>query len=84
MILEKMNTAQIKQELHKYIDNGDDRFLRLIHAVATNYSGDEDYAVPGPPMNIDTYRKKIQNAKERVKAGYFTTQEDLEKEMEQW
>ncbi len=84
MILVTMNTAQIKQELHKYIDNGDDRFLRLIHAVATNYSGDEDYTVPGPPMNIDTYRKRIQNAKERVKAGYFTTQEDLEKEMEQW
>jgi hypothetical protein len=84
MILETMNTAQIKQELHKYIDNGDDRFLRLIHAVATNYGSDEDYTVPGPPMNIDTYRKRIQNAKERVKAGYFTTQEDLEKEMEQW
>ncbi|MDD4192218.1 MAG: hypothetical protein PHI28_12865 [Mangrovibacterium sp.] len=84
MILETMNTAQIKQELHKYIDNGDDRFLRLIHSVATNYSSDEDYTVPGPPMNIDTYRKRIQNAKERVKAGYCTTQENLEKEMEQW
>lgn len=79
-----MNTAQIKQELHKCIDNGDDRFLRLIHAVATNYSSEEDHTIPGPPMKADTYRKRIQNAKERVKAGYFTTQEELEKEIEQW
>jgi|GEM_PF-1216214 len=68
----------------KYIDNGDDRFLRLIHAVATNYNSDEDYTVPGSPVDLETYRKRMRSAKERVKTGYFTTQEDLEKEMEQW
>ena len=80
-----MNTAKIRQELHKYIDNGDESFLKLIHAVAKkNYYSNEDYTAPGLPIDLATYRKRISSAKERVKAGYFTTQEDMEKEMEQW
>ncbi len=85
MIIETMNTVKLKEELHNYIENGDDRFLRLVHAIATNYtSSDVDYTVSGPPMDAETYRKRVRNAKERVKAGYYTTQDDLEKEMEQW
>lgn len=79
-----MNTSQIKKELHQLIDNGDERFLRLVHAVATNYNSNEDYTLPGSPMSVNEYKSRIRKAKERVKAGYFTTQEDLEKEMEQW
>jgi hypothetical protein len=82
--MEVMNTSQIKQELHQFIDNGDERFLRLVHAVATNYNSNEDYTLPGPPMSASEYKSRIRKAKERVKAGYYTTQEDLEKEMEQW
>jgi hypothetical protein len=84
MILEIMNKAQIRQELHQYIDKGDERFLRLVHAIATNYESDEDHTQPGTPMEVEAYKTRIRNAKERVKAGYYTTQEDLEKEMEQW
>ena len=79
-----MDTLKIKEELHKYIENGDERFLRLVHAVAINYNSSEDHALPGAPMEIETYRQKMQNAKKRVKKGYFITQEDIEKEMEQW
>lgn len=79
-----MNATQIRKELHQYIDKGDDRFLRIVHAIATNYESDEDYTLPGTPMDIDRYKKRIRNAQERVKAGYITTQADLEKEMDQW
>ncbi len=79
-----MDTAQIKQELHKFIDLGDERFLRLVHAVVTNYKSEEDYTISGSPMDEKTYKARIQSARERVEAGYYTTQEDLEKEIEQW
>jgi hypothetical protein len=79
-----MNTAQIKRELHQFIDRGDERFLRLVHAVATNYKSEEDYTEPGTPMDKETYLSRINSARERVASGYYTTQEDLEKEMEQW
>lgn len=79
-----MNTTQIKKELHQYIDSGDERFLRLVHAVATNYKSEEDFTLSGPPMDEKIYKNRIRSARERVKAGYFTTHEDLEKEIEQW
>ena len=79
-----MDTLKIKKELHQYIDNGDERFLRLVHAIATNYNSSEDFTLPGSPMEIETYRKRIRDANERVRKGYFTAHEDLEKEMEQW
>lgn len=79
-----MNKAQIKQELHQYIDIADERFLRIVHAIATNYESDKEHCLPGEPMDVDEYKTRINNAKERVKAGYYTTQEDLDKEMEQW
>ncbi len=78
-----MNTTQIKQELHQFIDSGDERFLRLVHAIATNYNSEEDFTLSGPPMDEKTYKTRMRSARERVKAGYYTTQEDLEKEMEQ-
>jgi hypothetical protein len=79
-----MNTTQIKEELHQYIDKGDERFLRLVHAVATNYKNDEDFTLSGAPMDEAAYKMRIHSAQERVKSGYFTTQSDLEKEIEQW
>ncbi len=84
MILEIMDTTKIRKELHQYIDKCDDRFLRIVHAIATNYESDEDFTLPGTPMDVDSYRTRIRKAQERVKAGYYTTQEDLEREMEQW
>lgn len=79
-----MNTAKIREELHQFIDLGDERFLRIVHALATNYKSDEDYTLSGPPMDEKTYKTRIRSARERVKAGYYTSQEDLDKEIEQW
>lgn len=85
MVLEIMNTTKIRKELHDYIDKSDDRVLRLMHAVVTAYESDEeDYTIPGAPLDVEDYKTRIRKARERVKSGYYTTQEDLEKEMEQW
>jgi hypothetical protein len=35
-------------------------------------------------MDEKTYRNRILSARERVKAGYYITQDELEKEIEQW
>ena len=32
-----MSTAQIKEKLHRYIDNGDERFLKVVYAMAKEY-----------------------------------------------
>ena len=35
-------------------------------------------------MSVDALKGRVRSAKARIKAGQYTTQQDLEKEMEQW
>jgi len=80
-----MGTAELRKEVQSFIDKADERFLRMVNALAKSYEEEEeDYTLPGPPMDVETYRKRIKEASARVKAGEYITQEDLEKEMEQW
>ncbi len=80
-----MGTVELRKEVQSFIDKADERFLRMVNALAKSYEEEEeDYTLPGPPMDVETYRKRIKDASARVKAGEYITQEDLEKEMEQW
>ena len=85
MLREIMGTAGIRKEVQNYIDKADDRFLKMVRALAKSYEDEEeDYTLPGFPMDAETYRKRILRASDRARAGHYTTSEDLEKEMEQW
>lgn len=80
-----MGTAELRKEVQSFIDKADERFLRMVNALAKSYEEEEeDYTLPGPPMDVETYRRRIREASDRVKAGHYTTSEDLEREMEQW
>jgi hypothetical protein len=80
-----MGTAELRKEAHSFIDRADDKTLKKVIALAKSHEEkEEDYTLPGSPMDVETYRRRIREARERVKAGEYITQEDLEKEMEQW
>ena len=79
-----MGTSELRKELHSYIDKADEESLKKIYALARSHEDEEDYTLPGPPMDVEAYRKRILKASDSAKAGHYTTQEDLEKEMEQW
>jgi hypothetical protein len=36
------------------------------------------------PQTLEEYNRELEEADKRIEAGYFTTQEDLEKEMKTW
>lgn len=38
-----METVNIRQKLHQYIDKGDDKLLKLMYAVAKEYNEDDDF-----------------------------------------
>jgi hypothetical protein len=38
-----METITIQQELYSYIDNGDEKLLKLMLALAKDYTGDDDF-----------------------------------------
>lgn len=77
-----MGTSQLKKELHEFIDNADERLLYLVYGLFQ--ADQQDYTLPGKPMSEDVLKSRVRAAKARIKAGQFTTQEDLEREMEEW
>ncbi len=78
-----MGETQIKDELYQFIAEADARLLKMLLAVAKEYT-QEDFTLPGEPFSKEVLKKRIYNAKSRIKDGHFTTQEDLEKEMGEW
>ncbi len=44
----------------------------------------EDYTQPGKPMSSSELKSRVKTAKSRIKSGKFTSQADLEKEMNEW
>jgi len=38
-----MEPANIRQRLHQFIDKGDDKLLKLMYAVAKEYTGEDDF-----------------------------------------
>ena len=41
--------TQIQEKLHAVVDNGDSRLLKMLYAVAKEYT-EENYTLPGKPM----------------------------------
>jgi hypothetical protein len=78
-----MGAIQIKKELYNYIEEADERLLKMLYAVAKEYN-QEEYILPGEPMNEEDFKKRVVAAKSRISAGQYTTQEELEKEMKKW
>lgn len=77
-----MSTIQLREELHKYIDQADDRILRLVKGM---FQADtDDYTLSGAPMSEEALKRRVKAAKSRINAGQFTSQEDLESEMKEW
>jgi len=42
------------------------------------------YAIDGKPLTKLAYKEELKEAKAEIERGEFTTQEDLEKESENW
>lgn len=42
------------------------------------------YTVKGEPLTKESYNKRLQTAEKQILAGEYLTQEDLEKESENW
>lgn len=49
-----METAQLKQELQDYINNGDERLLKMLHALAREYNneGDGEYELTAEELSV--------------------------------
>lgn len=56
-----MQTTQIRQKLHQYIDNSDEKLLKLMFVLAKEYNGEDDFEYEFTDADIkafDERRKK--------------------------
>ena len=81
-----MGVPELRKELHDFINHADERFLKMVYAMSKEYEETEivGYTLDGSPITRQHLLKRVKAASERVKSGDFLTQEDVEKEVEDW
>ncbi|MEM7551078.1 MAG: hypothetical protein AAF363_15450 [Bacteroidota bacterium] len=72
-----MGAAQIRKELHNFIDNGDTKLIKLLYAVAKEYTDDER-------ISLEQYNKELDEAEAEIDRGEFLTHEEAVKEVRSW
>ena len=81
-----MGALDLKNDVLQYIDKADVRLLKVVKAVMESYWDEEivAYTIDGLPLNKESYKNELNEALEEINRGEFTSQEDLEKESENW
>ena len=81
-----MGATELRKELHSYIDHADEMFLKMVYAMSREYKKSDivGYNTDGSPITQKDLKKRVKAASKRVKAGQYTTQEEVEKEIENW
>jgi hypothetical protein len=80
-----MGIIELRKELHNYINHADERFLKMVHAMSREYQKPIiGYNNDGTLITDQDLKKRSKAASERVKSGDFLTQEEVEKEIENW
>jgi len=55
-----MQTTQIRQKLHQYIDNSDEKLLKLLFSLAKEYNEDDDFDYEFSAEDIKTFDERRQ------------------------
>ncbi len=81
-----MAVQKLREKVHKYINHADETFLKMVHAMSKEYEEATiiGYDVEGNPISKDALKARAKAASSRVKEGNFVSQEELDKEVENW
>ncbi|WP_281226979.1 hypothetical protein [Flavobacterium aquiphilum] len=81
-----MGALELRDNLLQYINQADERLLKVVKAVMESYWEEENviYTIDGKPLTRLAYKEELNDAINEIKRGEFTSQEDLEKESENW
>ncbi|AUC22846.1 MULTISPECIES: hypothetical protein [Polaribacter] len=77
-----MSTAELKNKIQYFLENADDKVLKIVNGVFENYYQDEIVAFypDGKPMTKNNYITDIETANNQVKEGDYISVEELENE----
>jgi hypothetical protein len=81
-----MGVLELRDSVLEYINTADERLLKVVKAVIESYQENDivAYSIDGVSLNRIGYKEELLEAKAEIKRGEYTTQEDLEKESNDW
>ncbi|MCD9576379.1 hypothetical protein [Flavobacterium soyae] len=81
-----MGALELRDSVLEYINTADERLLKVVKAVIESYQEEEIVAfyVDGKPITRAANKTELANAELEIKNGKIISQEDLEKESENW
>lgn len=81
-----MGALELRDDIKNYINIADERLLKVVKAVMESYWEEETVAftVDGKPLTKKMYAQELQNGILEVQNGEVISQENLEKESENW
>lgn len=81
-----MGALELRDSILESISTADERLLKVVKAVIESYQEEEivAFSVDGKPITRSVYKSELATAKLEIEKGQFTSQEDLEKESENW
>jgi len=84
-----MGAEKIRHDLQALLEQiQDEHFLRAVYVMMKEYSTTDQeiigYTVSGEPLTKEAYNKRLEEAERQIEAGNYLTQEEVEKEAENW
>lgn len=81
-----MGAVELRNTMINYINEADDRLLSVLKAVVESYRENDvvAYTVTGEPLTKKQYNEGLLMAEKEIVNGDFISQEDLEKDSQNW
>lgn len=81
-----MGALELRESILEYINIADERLLKVVKAVIESYQEEEivAFSVDGKPITRVVYKAELASAELEIKKGEVISQDDLEKEAENW
>jgi hypothetical protein len=81
-----MGALELRDSVLESLNTADERLLKVVKAVIESYQENDvvAYTIAGNPLTRIGYKEELQEAIAEIKRGEYTTQEDLEKESNDW
>lgn len=81
-----MGALELRDSVLEYLNNADERLLKVVKAVIESYHEEEivAFSVDGKPITRAVYKAELASADLEIKNGEVISQDDLEKESENW
>lgn len=65
-----MQAAVIRQKLHHYIDQGDEKLLKLMYAIAREYNDEDDFEYEFSDEELRVFEQRKMNRLNEVSKTY--------------